>query len=767
VRIDRSRWLLVPLVLALAADVAARPVPSPAAPMPPDLAGLAVAVTAAENRAVVFTNKRSAYFYTQTHRNTHPEHAGYRGYNIAGRQVFSDYLLSVNGIALDPATARAVVFPDALVREYPGGVTETLRLFDNRDLLQVELAGATGETRLALAGDRLRAAGEAQGLSWYVAGGETPPEPADVVAVRQVASRFLIAVGRTRDEVAALLDAAGRDAGGWQGARRARLERLIGGDHYLATDDPDLTRALRWLTLTTDALITHQRGAGIYAGLPWFNEYWGRDTFIALGGATLVTGQFTTAREILESFARFQDLDPRSQFYGRVPNIVRPESLDYHTTDGTPRFVIALRDYLRYSGDRALLAELYPNVVASIEGPLANWTDPSGYLVHRDNETWMDARRSSDLSAYSPRGTRANDIQALWYEQLRAGAEFASTLGATDDARRWSDAAARVRERFRRDFYDPAGQRLADRLTEGDVADYTLRPNALFALPLLGDARASAPVLRRTWQSLVFPWGVATLDPGDPNFHPYHLAAGRYPKDEAYHNGTVWPWLDGIAMQRMIEAGQVERAWPLFARMNEIALGRGVVGGLPETSDAYPHPGEPWPRLTGAFLQAWSNAEQLRIWYQYVLGVRPDLARGEILLAPRLPSAVGGVEFAVRVGDGVLEGRLDRRAGHRRYAYRLVRQAFGVTLDVEPYPIRTFQAAAGDTLRAQARDGGLEVRLVSSAGATKVAVRLAPSPERQRAAEALDAEFRGVHFASPRLGPAVATRAPAAARRPG
>jgi hypothetical protein len=125
----------------------------------------------------------------------------------------------------------------------------------------------------------------------------------------------------------------------------------------------------------------------------------------------------------------------------------------------------------------------------------------------------------------------------------------------------------------------------------------------------------------------------------------------------------------------MIEDGQIDLAWPLFQNMNELALDRGVVGGLPETMDAYPHPGETWPRLTGAFLQAWSNAEQLRVWYQYVLGIRPEMLKQEILLAPRLPSKLGAAGFSVSVGAGSLHGTFDRVAGHRRYVYRLANQA--------------------------------------------------------------------------------------------
>ena len=112
---------------------------------------------------------------------------------------------------------------------------------------------------------------------------------------------------------------------------------MISGDHYFWSDDLRLTQALRWLQLTTDSLVARQRGDGTYAGLPWFNEYWGRDSFIPLPGATLVTGHFDEARAILMSFAEFQDLDRASRFYGRLPDIVKPGSIDYHTTDGTPR----------------------------------------------------------------------------------------------------------------------------------------------------------------------------------------------------------------------------------------------------------------------------------------------------------------------------------------------------------------------------------------------------------------------------------------------
>jgi glycogen debranching enzyme len=713
------------------------------------LDSLAIPVSAEENRAVSFTNKRSAFYYTQTHRNDHPEHAYFRGFNIAGRRIFSDYRLTVAGKALDPQAATVIVRPDALIRTYPQGITETLRLFDGQDVVEVAVGGAKGDVTLQLSGDAVTHVQSRADIDEYTAKQEGDPGTVDYIVVGRSSSGMLIAVGSSSEAARTLYDRALVEAPAWEDARRARLAAVVGGDHDFWSEDPRLTEAMRWLQLTMDSLVTRQRGDGIYAGLPWFNEYWGRDSFISLPGATLVTGHFEEARAILTSFAEFQDLDRASRFYGRLPNIVKPGSIDYHTTDGTPRWVIALRDYVRYTGDRTLVAELYPNVQASIEGALANFTDASGYLLHADNETWMDARREPDKVSYSPRSTRANDIQALWYEQLRAGAEFATELGDRDSATRWSAAADRLRSRFAHDYLDPATGRMADHLDARDVPNMQLRPNALFSLQLLDQPDDVARAARQAWEALVYPWGVATLDQGDPGFHPYHVAPGHYHKDAAYHNGAVWPWLNGIAIQRMIELGQVDLAWRLFTNTNEIALTRGVVGGLPENLDAYPHPGESAPRLTGTYLQGWSNAEQLRVWYQGFLGIQPDLEQGVIRLAPRLPNAVGDVEFNSRIGAGVLHARYERSDRGRRYTWRLQGQSARLDLDIVPFEPHSFTVAAGDTLNVEESSGGLVARHVGVDGGERDRVTLAPSPVRREQQARLDAILAGTEFAKP------------------
>jgi hypothetical protein len=199
----------------------------------------------------------------------------------------------------------------------------------------------------------------------------------------------------------------------------------------------------------------------------------------------------------------------------------------------------------------------------------------------------------------------------------------------------------------------------------------------------------------------------------------------------------------------MIELGQPDLAWQLFANMNEIALTRGVVGGLPENLDAYPHPGESAPRLTGTFLQGWSNAEQLRVWYQGFLGIQPDLEHGVIRLAPRLPEAFGDVEFNSRIGAGLLHASYERSDRGRRYTWRLQGQSARLDLDIVPFERHSVTATAGDTVIVEHTADSLVVRHVGIGGSEGEPVTVTPAPSRREQQARFDAILAGTEFAKP------------------
>jgi len=336
-------------------------------------------------------------------------------------------------------------------------------------------------------------------------------------------------------------------------------------------------------------------------------------------------------------------------------------------------------------------------------------------LLHADNETWMDAR-DSHLVAYTPRGSRANDIQALWYQQLCAGVYFARFMNDTASMHKWQEIANNVKSNFEKDYRDKAHDYLADRLTPENTADYTLRPNQLYALDLVADEAFKWQVTRKTWEELVYPWGVASLNRQDKFFHPFHLSPENYPKDAAYHRGTIWLWNNGIAMQRMIEAGQIETAYQLFKNMNRQALTLGIVGGLSENMDAYPQEGKSWPRLTGTYLQAWSNAEHIRVWYQYFLGIRPDMIQNSLTLAPRIPLEIRHLDYNFTIKNGLIHASYAVSGKTITYWYTFGNINPTVEVDIFPYEIKQVHIPLNATLQLETSDKNLNITVLDNQG---------------------------------------------------
>jgi amylo-alpha-1,6-glucosidase/glucodextranase-like protein len=675
---------------------------------------LAIEVKGA-SREVAYTNKAAGVFYTETNA-TH--RSAWQGWRVMSREIMEDYAIEVNGVPLLRSDiVRAMVYPHQLVREYANGVREKITMLDSVNALFLQfdrvplgqiavrpifsdLHGPGDVTLKAHRGtlmigrnDHLSTSpgarypgwialsvlpGSEFGLSIYEEKefGRNYSPAALRSGLRSTIFSFVIAAGDSSAGAAATADAIFQQYGpdGPIAGRRSRIER-VANSSYLRTDNPPLDKAICWAKVSLDALIMNQSKKGIFAGLPWFDDYWGRDSFISLPGATLVTGNFSNAKSILRSFAEWQDTLPASPTFGRIPNTVTTSSISYNSVDGTPRFVRALGEYVRYSGDTSFAREMYPVVKRSIEGTLKYHVDGNNFLTHGDAETWMDAAGSR--GAWSPRGNRANDVQALWYDELREGAVLAGMMGPGQSDQRDADSWTRISDtlasNFNNLFLRPGGGALYDHLRSDGTPDLRMRPNQLFAVELIRDENLRREVFEHVTKELVYSHGVATLSQDDEDFHPYHHYPPYYVPDEAYHNGIVWPWLAGRWIDLAAAYGLSNTAYEVTENMTHQLLDRGAVGTLSELLDAAPRSGQSEPNLSGAYSQAWSLAEFIRSFYQSYLGVEIDAPRSTLTLRPRLPSAIGHADFDVAVGSSSVAVGYDREAGK-----------FGITVSSRP-----------------------------------------------------------------------------------
>lgn len=656
------------------------------------LDNLAVTVKGA-SREFAYTNKQDAFFYGET--DAEDTRSSWQGFNVFGHEYLDDYIVLVDGKKLERKRATTVVYPDYLKRTYPNGIVEELHLADTIPLFSVTITSAKHPVSveiIPLVTDGSQLQGFIVGhrehalmLARRVHPKRTPTESypvwlamsgKDFEAVhtaRTIGKRFApfsmnfgkslshtiaFAVADEPPVADSLIQAYLADHAKYDRQRRQRMEQLL-NDSRAETKSERLDKALAWAKLSLDALVMNQVTKGIFAGLPWFNNYWGRDTFISLPGATLVTGRFTEAKEILRSFARYQQTDTSSTDYGRIPNIVTTTEKAYNTADGTPRFVMMARDYSERSGDTAFIAEAYPIVKRSIEGTLQYHTDSLGFLTHADAETWMDAVGPD--GAWSPRGNRANDIQALWIRQLEAGAWFALKMEDGPSARKWQEIAERTRTNFHRMFVSADGQMVYDHLKTDGSADSQLRPNQIFSAMLLPDS-LRAGIVRTVVNNLTYEYGVASLSQNDDNFHPYHQHPPFYPKDAAYHNGTVWTWLQGPVISELCRFDKQELAAKITMNTVHQILDRGAVGTQSELIDAIARPGEKEPRLSGTFSQAWNLAEFVRNFYDDYLGVRVERLTHTMWLRPRIPKFMGKVKATINLNGRAFPIEVDQHS---------------------------------------------------------------------------------------------------------
>ncbi len=413
-------------------------------------------------------------------------------------------------------------------------------------------------------------------------------------------------------------------------AKEERLRTLV-NSKGLRSSDPLLERAFNFALTAMDNLRVNETfGPAIWAGLPWFNNAWGRDTFISLRGGLISTGDFEEAKKIIRSFAAFQrDSD------GRIPNFVPTTGTPpYNSADATLWLLVDLYDLFERMDDRAFNEEMFPVVAKSLDRTWAAYGDPGdGLLWSGDLETWMDT--SAD-----PRAGKPIEIQFLWMRALELGMRLALQVGNASAESEWLRIRSLASGSIPRLWNNSLGY-FADYISPTGSPVLRIRPNALIPITLGGRTyvdkarwdRAADVALRK---GLITPNGVRSIEPSDPLYRGNDTSTWDSP---AYHNGDIWPWLSGPAAEVLAWTGHYDWVDRLIRTMAGDVLSRDNLGTLPEILDG--DDGEP----KGAWTQAWSIAEFLRLFYQVVLGVRVEA--GAITFSPApLP---GSVSFSLPV----------------------------------------------------------------------------------------------------------------------
>jgi predicted glycogen debranching enzyme len=382
-----------------------------------------------------------------------------------------------------------------------------------------------------------------------------------------------------------------------------------------------MDQAGKVLCLAADQFVAKRAGiegerTTIVAGFPWFAD-WGRDTFLSLPGLLLATGRCDEAASVLCTFAAAVD-------GGMIPNRFDDRSGEAHfnSVDASLWFVHAAFEYLDATGDAATVTD---KLLPAIRWIIDSYQAGTRFGIHADSDglimagdagtqlTWMDAM--CDGIAFTPRYGKAVEINALWHNALRRTQGFCEKEGLPGPDR-YAAMAEQVGRSFGPLFWNAERGYLNDSVLPDGAIDASLRPNQVFAVslpfapPLSREQRkAIVDVVER---ELLTPYGLRTLGRRDP-FYRGHYGGSARSRDEAYHQGTVWPFLIGPFVEAYLKVNEFSKhSWQKAAELIQPLLRHlaedTCLGSVSEILD-----GDPPHRPGGCPAQAWSVAELIRV----------------------------------------------------------------------------------------------------------------------------------------------------------
>ncbi len=313
---------------------------------------------------------------------------------------------------------------------------------------------------------------------------------------------------------------------------------------------------------------------GIYAGLPWFFQEWGRDTLVSLPAAHKYL-----RKSIVLSYIRSIGND------GRIPNVIPHfKGSPLGSSDAVGWLFLRAKElYEEDAFTESEQKELTSTLKKSLLQQQKNY-GKDGMIFSGRNETWMD-------TSYSDGGREGFpiEIQAL----TLAAYDLLWLLTKDKKAKEQETAMAAV---VRKQFWN--GRCLKDL-----AGDSTIRPNifiAAYAYPQLLAKKEWEACIDNILPHLWLDWGgLSSIDRNHPLFQPNYTGEDN----RSYHRGDSWFWINNLAaivMHRLNKKKYGSYIKKIKSASVKDLLWNGAAGCCSELSSASQQ------RAEGCLNQAWS-----------------------------------------------------------------------------------------------------------------------------------------------------------------
>lgn len=416
----------------------------------------------------------------------------------------------------------------------------------------------------------------------------------------------------------------------------------------LQLPDPQLQQAYDWarVSLLQGVVANPYLGTGLVAGYrtsgdsqrPGFAWYFGRDSEWS-SFALDAEGDFAHARQALDFISRYQRAD------GKIPHEISQTATfvdwfnkfpyPWASADATPLFIIAVRDYVRQSGDVAFATEKWGNLWKAYQFLHSTW-DAHGFAQNLGvGHGWVEGGplrppEKPDTASASTAGPAPQAIKTELYQSglgidaLFALADLARLSGHTAVVGEMEQAAQLQVPLLNQSFWDAQNKIYAFGLDPNghqiDVASILATVPMWF--DLLDTHKSELMISRLAAPDFEADWGARIISDHDPRYNP-----------GGYHYGSVWPLFTGWAS---VGEYRYHRALPAYANLRANAL-LALDGSLGHVTEV----------LSGDYYQGLSTASPHQIWSAAMvisplllglMGLQADVLHHTMVFAPHVPA---------------------------------------------------------------------------------------------------------------------------------
>ncbi len=448
----------------------------------------------------------------------------------------------------------------------------------------------------------------------------------------------------------------------------------------IKTDNAFLDRGLLRRSQMDLRILVEEFDTGLLpmAGIPWYSVPFGRDSLITSIQMLMVNPEIArgTLRYLAQHRGRAIDREREEEpgkilhelRYGELANLkLIPHTPYFGTVDATPLFLVCVVEMMDWLNDVDLFVELLPATLGALE-----WidrfgdADGDGFVEYSErarggvrNQGWKD---SSDSLLY-PDGRPAElpaalvEVQGYVYQAKLGLSRILGRMGQAPLAERLAREAGELRRRFELKFWLEAEQFYAQALdrSKSPVPSITSNPAHCLWAGICDPERAELMRDRLMAPDMFSGWGIRTLSSKSPHYNPM-----------SYHNGTVWPHDNSIAVAGLRRYRHAAAASQVIEGIMEAGF-RMPNYRLPELFCGFRRDQRfnngPAEYLVSCNPQAWGAGAAFHL-LQTALGIVPDSTAGRLYLNPVPFGQAKTVEvIGMRVGTGKLSFTVAYKGG--------------------------------------------------------------------------------------------------------